>query len=185
MEQEQVAACSPELPVSARDQGRCVWSILDRWLEGIEFFFFSLSAAAVGVMTLMIGADVALRFFTGASPGWLSDLPIFLNIMMAFLAMAFMMRRRQHIVVDLLLVYLSPSKRRVARVVTLCIAQLFFVILLYAGTRVAWRSYELGNVSYTAFEVPMFILQSAIPLGALLLVCEGISQLIKLIQRGD
>lgn len=162
-----------------------MWRVFDIWLERIELFFFSLSAAAIAAMALLIGADVVLRFFTGGSPGWLADVPIFLNIMMAFLAMTYVMRRRQHICVDVLLTTMSTPMRRAARIATLCIAQVFFLTLLYAGARVALRSYELGNVSYTAFEVPMFILQSAIPLGALLLVCEGLSQLAKALQGKD
>lgn len=162
-----------------------MWRVLDIWLERIELFFFSLSAVAIAAMALLIGTDVGLRFLTGGSPGWLADGPVFLNIMMAFLAMAYVMRRRQHICVDVLLTTMSTPMRRAARIATLCIAQVFFLTLLYAGARVALRSYELGNMSYTAFEVPMFLLQSSLPLGALLLACEGLSQLAKALHGDD
>lgn len=156
-----------------------MWRVLDWSLEKVELFFFALSAVAVVAMTLSVGADVAIRSATGGSPGWLSDFPTFFNITLAFTAMAFVLRRRQHIVVDVLLLNLTPAARRAANIVALCIAQVFFVALFWGGLQVAWRSYELGNMSFTSVEVPMFIPQAAVPLGALLLVCEGLAQLAK------
>ncbi len=161
-----------------------MWRVLDRSLEMIELFFFTISAVAVVAMTLSVSADVAIRSTAGSSPGWLSDFPTFFNITLAFTAMAFVFRRRQHIVVDVLLLNLSPRARRVANIVALCIAQVYFIALFWGGTQVAWRSYELGNMSFTSVEVPMFIPQAAVPLGALLLVCEGVAQLAKAL-RGD
>ncbi len=162
-----------------------MWSVLDRWLERVELFFYVLSAVAVAIMMTMIGADVAIRFVTGRSPAWLSEIPIFLNILMAFMAMAYVMRQRQHIILDVVLMSMSSTMQRIAKAISLIIAQVFFFTLLYAGYHVASRSYELGNVSYTSIEVPMFLLQACIPLGAFLLMCEGISQLAKTLWGGD
>lgn len=168
-------------PPNYRNSSRGTLASVDQWLEWVELSFFLISIVAVGLMTAMVGADVAIRSLFGDSPGWLSEMPVFLNIMLTFLAMAYLFRRQQHIVVDALFGRLPLGLRRAVRLATLFVAEAFFISLAWAGARVALHSLELGNVSYTSIEVPMFLPQALVPLGAALLALEGLSQIMKLI----
>ncbi len=156
---------------------------LDRWLEKVQFSCYVLSGIAVAAMTAMITLDVILRSAFNISVGWLADIPVFLNIAMAFLSIAYVFRCQRLIVVDLLFDRFPPRVRLLCRLLTLVMAEGFFLVLLWKGFTVAANSYQLGNISYTSVKVPMFLPQAVVPLGAFLLACEGLAQLIKTAQE--
>lgn len=149
---------------------------LARVLEGIGR---GLSVAATAV-TILLAFPIfydALARKAGAPTTWVFDVSQYALITAAFLANAYALRRGNHFRVQILL-SLWPRARRALDDLALLVTLAFGAVIVIAGWKLMYYSYENGIRSATIFDIPLFLPQLMIPLGGLALMLQALAMLI-------
>jgi TRAP-type C4-dicarboxylate transport system permease small subunit len=140
----------------------------------------ALSALGVLVSLALIAWAVVMRYVFNRAPVWVDDLVGFMLVGIVMLAAAQVLRRGEHIGVDLLTTRLSPAARRWADAWAALGALAVALILMVNGWRTAMFAKQLGIVAEGRIEIPVFWLQLLLPLGGLLLALAALEALTRL-----
>jgi TRAP-type C4-dicarboxylate transport system permease small subunit len=140
----------------------------------------ALSAAGVLVSLALIAWAVVMRYVFNRAPVWVDDVVGFMLVGIVMLAAAQVLRRGEHIGVDLLTARLSPRARRWADAWAALGALAVALILVVNGWRTAMFARQLGIVAEGRVEIPVFWLQLLLPLGGLLLALAALEALARL-----
>jgi TRAP-type C4-dicarboxylate transport system permease small subunit len=123
---------------------------------------------------LLFGAAVAIVIevtarYLGSPTSWAQDTAMLLMIVGAFLSPAAIMIDDAHVRVDVFVGRMSMEmQKRFARV-TISFATIYALVLLWTGIDLALQSYQIGLMSTGLLRIPLWISQTALPVGALLL----------------
>ena len=131
-------------------------------------------------LTLAVAYEVAARYAFNAPTKWASNLTYMLYGSQFMLAAAYTLLKGGHIRVDVFYERWSPRTR--ATVDAVSYAFFFFpgmLFILYAGTAEAWQAWAIGERSGVG---PLYPFKAVIPLTALLLVLQGVSDLVKCVR---
>ena len=136
--------------------------------DGLEW----LIVAFTGVLTLVIVAlpfvAAVVRFGTGEGYTWLAESPPQLVPWVVFPLLGVLLRHDRHIAVDVLPHFLKGAKLKVLRVVVLAISLASALAFTVFGTRTVLFFKQLGQMSTTEIEFPLWVLYVTYPLGFLL-----------------
>ncbi len=153
----------------------------------IRFFdrVSTVSGKAVGwfilPMSLSLVYEVVARYAFNAPTIWASDLSNMLYGAFFMLGSAYALQRQQHIRTDFL--YGKWSIRTRGIVDSICYVGLYFPALgffLWVGTEFAYRSVLFNERIVTSPWMPIiWPLKIAIPVSTLLLLMQGVSELLK------
>ena len=136
----------------------------------------------LGIMVILIFFQVLFRFILPFSVPWLEELARYLMLYITFLAAAIALRHQQLISVEVLSEFLSQNNRRILKILVNVVCIVFFILLLQQGIKM------LSNVATQqspALQLPMSIPYAIIPMGALLLIMNGIAVIIELVSKKD
>jgi TRAP-type transport system small permease protein len=151
---------------------RCYGALLDALMV--------LAALLVLTMTLMIGADVLLRNFGVGGLAWSNEVSEYILYLVTLLSAPWLLRRGQHIRVDILLRALPPRlaylMEWLADLAGLGCA-LYFVAF---GWRVAQASYAAGAISLKTLVLPEWWMLAGLPLAFLLVAIEFVFRMHRL-----
>jgi TRAP-type mannitol/chloroaromatic compound transport system permease small subunit len=132
-------------------------------------------------MTLAVSYEVAARYAFNAPTVWAYDLTYMLYGAQFMLAAAYTLLKGGHIRVDVF--YEKWSAKTRATIDAVSYVLFFFpgmLFVLYAGTLEAWQAWTIGERSdASAWRPVLYPLKAVIPLTALLLVLQGVSELVK------
>ena len=143
-----------------------IWDRLELIIGGI------LAIIATGIVLYA----VFMRYFFLRPPSWSLEFVIYLFFWSAFIMRSTLMRESGHIGADFLVGNLPASIRRRIDFVTTAFALVFEATLLVLGVLLAYDEFDFGSRSATAIQFPLWIVVTAIPVGAFLLT-------LRLIQR--
>jgi TRAP-type mannitol/chloroaromatic compound transport system permease small subunit len=132
-------------------------------------------------VVLLQFALVVGRYAFGLGSIWLSETVIYAHAALFLFAAAWTLKTGGHVRVDLFYAYASPRTRAwidLAGAVLLLLP--FAVMLLWLSVPFAARSWAILERSQEASGLPLvFLLKSFIPLFALLMTLQGVSQAIR------
>ncbi|HEX6016664.1 MAG TPA: TRAP transporter small permease [Burkholderiaceae bacterium] len=133
----------------------------------------ALSAAGVLASLFLIGWAVVMRYAFNRAPVWVDDLVGLLLVAIVMLAAAQVLRRGEHIAVDVLTERLSGRAARWAQGLAVAAAALVALILVINGWQTAMQSRQFGIVTEGRLEWPVWMLMLLLPVGGALmtLVC--------------
>ena len=167
-----------------RPPQRPFWVRFDRLVE----VAVSWSARLGGLLLLAVGLSVfygvICRYVFNAPSLWVMDYSIYFIMWAVFLGLAYTMRRRGHVLVDVILKKLSPGKRFYIETGTHVLILSFFVILFAAGVDSCLSAYRMNELTMSALFIPLYYPMSSIPVGALLMCLEEISTVANLLAVG-
>jgi TRAP-type mannitol/chloroaromatic compound transport system permease small subunit len=132
-------------------------------------------------MTLAVAYEVTARYAFNAPTVWAYDLTYMLYCAQFMLAAAYTLLKGGHIRTDVF--YERWSAKTRATIDT--VSYVFFFLpgmlfVLYAGGVEAWHAWQIGERSdWTPWRPVIYPLKAVIPLTALLLVLQGLSELVK------
>lgn len=138
------------------------------------------SAAGVLVSLALIAWAVVMRYAFNRPPAWVDDAVGFLLVGIVMLAAAQVLRRGEHIGVDLLAARLSPRARRWAEAWAALAALAAALVLVVNGWSTAMFSRQLGIVAEGNVEIPVFWVQLFLPLGGLMMALVALESLARL-----
>lgn len=159
-------------PAALRVLGR-----VTRWLLALAI---GTSAAAVLVSLLLIGWSVVMRYAFNRAPVWVDDLVGFLLVAIVMLAAAQVLRRGEHIGVDVFTERLGPRGARWAQAWALAAALVVALILVVNGWQTALQSRQFGVVTEGRLEWPVWLLMLLLPAGGALMALVAVEALWRL-----
>ncbi|MDH3320341.1 MAG: TRAP transporter small permease [Betaproteobacteria bacterium] len=140
----------------------------------------ALSAIGVLVSFALIAWSVVMRYVFNQAPVWVDDVVGFMLVGIVMLGAAQVLRRGDHIGVDLLTSRLPPRARRWADAWSSLAVLAVSLILMVNGWRTAMFARQLGIVAEGRVEIPVFWLQLLLPLGGLLMALVALEALARL-----
>lgn len=123
--------------------------------------------------------EVFLRYLFGAPTVWTNELTQMLFGAYAVLSGGYILAHRGHVNVDLFHARFRPRIRATIDVLGSIIFFFFVLAILYYGIDMAQESARTRETSYSAWNPPIWPVKLAIPIGAALLLLQGIVKLLQ------
>lgn len=142
------------------------------WLGGVASAVSILAIA--GIMTW----EVAARYVFSRPTYWALEIVSYLLVATAALGMGYVMQRNGHVAVDVVERRLPRLGRAIAYRLTLLIAAVFALVLVWAGIDQTRHAYKLGEVSLTPLAMHMWIPIALVPIGGALLLLQVLLMLL-------
>ena len=171
--------------MSAEDRGGDVpatpslWPLIDR----VSDIFGQVAAWMFFAVGGMITYEVVARYVFLAPTIWAEEMSRFFQIWATYLAAAYVLRHRQLIVIEILILRMNERLRRLAQTAALVIMIVFCAVAVFYGTQSMMESIALKRASSTMLSVPLWMTEIAIPLGFGTLMLQALAELGALWQR--
>ena len=123
--------------------------------------------------------EVVARFIFNSPTNWLHESMFLMYGMQYMLAGAYAYLADQHVRVDVFYAKFSPRGKAIADIVTSVFFFIFTATMMWTGARFALDAIEVQEHSFTEWGVQYWPVKLMIPVGAALIVLQGIARLIK------
>jgi TRAP-type mannitol/chloroaromatic compound transport system permease small subunit len=154
---------------------KAVLRAVDRLSEGIGLLVSVLMPAMVVVLAI----EVVARYVFNSPTLWAYDTAIFMFGYTGLLGGAYALKRREHINVDLFYARLSPRGKAVLDVITGLLFFFFMALVVIYGWGTAIDAIEGGEATATLWGPPIGHFKLMIPIGAALLILQGLANWIR------
>jgi len=131
-----------------------------------------VSGLGVLLMGLILGYEVVARYFFNAPTIWAQETATYLYMWTMLAAASYTLQEGRHVAVDLVLERVPPRVRNLLAVATGVIGTLFCAIVAFQAYQMIAATVHFGKVSATPLRVPLWIPQSALLIGFLLLTFQ-------------
>ena len=149
--------------------------LIDRINEGAGLFW----GFTIILVTAAVLYEVIARTVFGAPTQWGNETTIYLSAMAYLLAGGYALLHRRHVRIDVLYEALSPRNRVRLDAFTFVFFLAYVLTLIWAGGADAWNSFQIGETTSTPWNPPIWPVKLAIPAAGLLLLLQGIANLIR------
>ena len=148
---------------------------IDRLSEGIGLLVSVLMPAMVVVLAI----EVVARYVFNSPTIWAYDTAIFMFGSTGLLGGAYALKRKEHINVDLFYARLSPRGKAVLDVITGLLFFFFMALVVVYGWTSAIEAIKGGEATATLWGPPIGHFKLMIPIGAALLILQGLANWIR------
>ncbi|MFH1490584.1 MAG: TRAP transporter small permease [Pseudomonadota bacterium] len=114
---------------------------------------------------LSVTMDVVLRYFFGRPTSWVVEISGYSMLFIPFLVAAWVLKREDHVRMDLLLNRLSPKARLLLNTVTCFVSALICLLLTWHGMRVTLYFFKVGYKTPTVLMLPKSMIIAIIFVG--------------------
>ncbi len=154
-------------------------------IECISEFFGHVAAWMFFAIGVMITYEVVARYVFFSPTSWAEEMSQFFQIWATYLAAAYVLKHRELIRITFLIDRAGPRLRRALEAVSLLAIAAFSLVALWYGTDILLESIHQGRHTSTILGVPKWMTESAIPLGALMLLAQTSVHLSQLFTGDD
>ena len=137
-----------------------------------------LSFFIIVIFGLLI-MEVIRRYLLNAPTVWANELTQMFFGAYIVLAGGYILASEGHVNVDILYSRLSRKIQAILDIITSVLFFLFCIMMVYYGGSLAWESLSKFEHSQSAWNPPIYPVKLTIPLGAGLLLLQGIAKLIR------
>ena len=156
--------------------------LLIRLIDGLNEVVGRVVSWVAVLFAGLIIYDVVLRYVFNAPTLWAFDLTKHLFGFYFILLGGYALRHQAHVRVDLVTGALKPTPRRI---VELLGYPLFFFpfswVFVTQSYTFAMRSWNQGETTYGAIQMPVYPVKIAMAVAAVLLLIQGVSEFLKLV----
>lgn len=150
-----------------------------------EYIGRAVSTLAL-VFAFIIIYDVFMRYVFNQPTRWAFDVSKQLYGFYFIMLGAFALKYQAHVRVDLLINTFSPKVRKITELAGYIIFFFPFAwVFLTRSYAFALRSWQQGESTYGAVQLPVYPLKMAMVLAAALLLLQGIAEIIKILLRQE
>lgn len=156
--------------------------ILDKTIRVIDWIndrtgnFLSLFVLIIFGLLLV---EVIRRYLLNSPTVWGNELSQMLFGTYVVLSGGYILRWGGHVNVDILYSRLSRKTQAKLDIITSFLFFMFCVMMVYYGSSLAWESLSTFERSQSAWNPPIYPVKLTIPLGAGLLLLQGIAKLMR------
>ena len=123
--------------------------------------------------------EVMARYVFNSPTNWAHESMFLMFGMQYLLAGGFVLREGGHVRVDVIYNYLPKRGKAIVDVLTSVFFFIFMFTLLFTGWTFFYDSWEVNEVSISEWGIQYWPIKLALSLGAVLLLIQGVAQLIK------
>jgi len=123
--------------------------------------------------------EVVARFVFNSPTNWVHESMFLMYGMQYMISGAYAYREDQHVRVDVVYVHLSERGKAIADIVSSLFFFIFAVTMLWTGWRFASDAVQNAETSFTEWGVQYWPVKLTIPIGAALIILQGVSKLLK------
>lgn len=146
---------------------------LSEWCGKI-FSFFIITIIGLSLF------EVFTRRILGKPTIWTHETLSYLFCASILLTMAYTLKHKQHVKVDLIYNRLNAKKKAILDIITFIFFMGFFIVIfLWKGIVFAATSWAMWERTPSAFNFYVFPAKTLLPIGAFLLLLQGLSDFIK------
>ncbi len=136
---------------------------------------------AVGLALILCCIQVTARYVWNYPLSWPEELCRYLVILVVYVGASIALRKKKHIVVDIIPTFF-PGSARVLDWVSDIFGIVFSLIIIIYGTKFVRSLFISGQIAIT-LKIPIFIVYSILPLGGALLLIHYIIKMVNAIQN--
>jgi TRAP-type C4-dicarboxylate transport system permease small subunit len=151
-------------------------------MAAFDRFMLWLAWLAAGLFVAtgaMLTWEVAARYFFTAPTIWAAELSQLCLIWGTLLAMPWALGTGRHIAVDAVAVLLPRPVRRVTETLAMLVVAVVSAIVTVYGTWIAWDSFVRGRTTGSLLDLPSWIWEASVPVGAALLCVQAVIQTVR------
>lgn len=136
--------------------------------DAIEWLIVAFTGAIILVIVALPFVSTVVRYITGEGYTWLAESPPQLVPWVVFPLIGVLLRHDEHIAVDVMPHYLNGRALAWLRALVLGISLVGVIAFTLFGVRTVLFFRQLGQMSTTEFEFPLWVLYVSYPLGFIL-----------------
>ena len=150
------------------------FKFIDRMNELIGKAISYLILVLVGVIVY----EIFVRYILNSPTIWAHEISQMVYGAYVILLGGYLQQRNGHVNVDILYQRFKPRTRAIINLFTWLLFFAFCGVILVKGGEMAWDSFLYRETDSTVFAPPIYPLKMLIPLGALLLLLQGLVKYI-------
>ena len=157
---------------------RSIYHIYDRILSYITNLAAAIAGLAILLTAFMIRYEIIARSVFHSPTVWVVEISTYLLVLAGFFGMAYTMRKNGHITVDFLFSRFSRNVQRGLDIITSILSLFVIYVCMTESTNYMLMTEAMGVVSPSLLRVPMWIPQTFMVIGFVLLFLEIINHLL-------
>lgn len=157
--------------------------MIRKFMQMVDTTFTTVAVVAIASLTLLVVADVSLRYGIGKPIFFAHDVVVlYLTPALFFFGVGPTYWRDEHLAVDLLVLKLSIRSRALTDVLGAMIGIVIFVLLVWVSWDRAWTSFANGERIASIVPWPAWLSYVLVPAGSLAMVLVCLARLVCAIQ---
>ncbi|MDJ0832792.1 MAG: TRAP transporter small permease subunit [Gammaproteobacteria bacterium] len=153
--------------------------LFNRWVSQINGTVGEFVAYWSLLAVLVYYYEVIARYVFNSPTNWAHESMFLMFGMQYLIAGGFVLREGAHVRVDVVYTHLSNRGRAIVDLFTSIFFFIFMLTLMVTGWTFFMDAYKVGEVSFTEWGIQYWPIKFALPLGAALLLLQGIALLLK------
>jgi TRAP-type mannitol/chloroaromatic compound transport system permease small subunit len=131
------------------------------------------------LLVFVILYEIFARYLFNSPTIWAHEIAQMIYGAYVILLGAYVLQRKGHVNVDILYNRFRPRTRAIIDLFTWLLFFYFCGLLLLKGGEMAWDSLKVLETEPTSFAPPVYPIKMMIPLGALLILLQGLAKFIR------
>jgi TRAP-type mannitol/chloroaromatic compound transport system permease small subunit len=152
---------------------------LIRVVDSINEVMGSISAALMVPLVLVTCYEVGMRYLFKKPTIWAWDLNTQIFAAIVMLGGGYTLLNKAHVVVDVFVINMNQRKRALLDLITSLFFFIGILVLMIGGWEMAWMSVKAREAMPTVWAPPYYIMKLLVPIGAFLILIQGISEVLK------
>ena len=152
--------------------------ILSRILEGVGL----LAGCLLCLMIFMTFFESVARY-SGYPTTWTMEFTEYALVYLVCLAISYAEKYGDHIRVDFFINLLPRKIKNYVEIFNYCCIILLTITLTYYGFKLSLKSFIFGVLSPTPLRVPLFLVQSILPIGMAIMAVKSFFKFLSLIEE--
>ncbi|MEM7442081.1 MAG: TRAP transporter small permease [Pseudomonadota bacterium] len=132
----------------------------------------------------MLVYEVVARYLFVEPTIWAAELAQLCLIWGTYLAVAALLRRREHIRITVLTRQLPAKARRWAEILSLIVVLALCLVAIWYGVDIAVDSFDRDRTSGSMLNLPAWVSEASVPAGFVLVGLQAVVELLRLVSGG-
>jgi TRAP-type mannitol/chloroaromatic compound transport system permease small subunit len=177
---EEAVVLEPQVAsVAGEDPTKYLRTRFTDWIDRLNGFAGEFVAYWAVIAVFVYYYEVIARYVFNSPTNWVHESMFLMFGMQYMLSGAYALREDQHVRVDVLYTHFSTRGKAIADIVTSVFFFIFTLTMLWTGYRFAADAVNNGETSFTEWGIQYWPVKLAIPIGAALIVLQGVAKLVK------
>ncbi len=154
-------------------------SRMTRWIDKTNEFAGNFIAYWSAIAVIVYYYEVIARYVFNSPTNWAHESMFLMFGAQYLLAGGYALREDAHVRVDVIYMHFSDRMKALVDVITSIFFFIFVCTLLWTGWIFFYDSFSVFEVSFTEWAIQYWPIKLSLPLGAALLLLQGLSRLAK------